>query len=83
MNGWFLAAGALLAAAFFVHLFSGNRLYSAARPDAATAPPRACEAWMMGRCGMQIICIPQLLVRTLSVAALRRLGDFLAGVAGL
>ena len=30
MNGWFLAAGALLAAAFFVHVFSGNRFYSAA-----------------------------------------------------
>lgn len=29
MNGWFLAAGALLAAAFFVHVFSGNRFYSA------------------------------------------------------
>ena len=61
MNGWFLAAGALLAAAFFVHLFSGNRLYSAARPDAATAPPRACEAWMMGRCGMQMISVDLLL----------------------
>ena len=61
MNGWFLAAGALLAAAFSVHLFSGNRLYSAARPDAATAPPRACEAWMMGRCGMQMISVDLLL----------------------
>jgi hypothetical protein len=60
-NGWFLAAGALLAAAFSVHLFSGNRLYSAARPDAATAPPRACEAWMMGRCGMQMISVDLLL----------------------
>ena len=48
--------------AFFVHSFAGNRLYSAARP----APPnravrlarsvsRAYDAWLMGRCGMQMI----------------------------
>ena len=57
MNGWFLAAGALLAAAFFVHVFSGNRFYSAARPDAATAPSGAYEAWLMGRCGVQMISV--------------------------
>ena len=57
MNGWFLAAGALLAAAFFVHVFSGNRFYSAARPDAATAPSGAYEAWLMGSCGVQMISV--------------------------
>ena len=57
MNGWFLAAGALLAAAFFVHVFSGNRFYSAACPDAATAPSGAYEAWLMGRCGVQMISV--------------------------
>ena len=57
MNGWFLAAGALLAAAFFVHVFSGNRFYSAARPDTATAPSGAYEAWLMGRCGVQMISV--------------------------
>ncbi len=56
MNGWFLAAGALLAAAFFVHVFSGNRFYSAARPD-AVARPEAYEAWLMGRCGVQMIAV--------------------------
>ena len=30
MNGWFLAAGALLAAAFFVHVFSGKLLLGGA-----------------------------------------------------
>ena len=86
MNFWFLAAGALLAAAFFVHVFSGNRFYSAARPDAGldsdpdtdTCPesaacsgasarparsvhpasrPEAYEAWLMGRCGVQMISV--------------------------
>lgn len=73
MNGWFLAAGALSAAAFFVHLFSGNRFYSAARPgcpdgrldgpdclngpDSPNARPGAYEAWLMGRCGMQMIAV--------------------------
>lgn len=68
MNGWFLAAGALLLVAFFVHSFAGNRLYSAARPAppnraaraARAARPdrgtsRAYDAWLMGRCGMQMI----------------------------
>lgn len=57
MNGWFLAAGALLAAAFFVHVFSGNRFYSAARPDRPDARPGAYEAWLMGRCGVQMISV--------------------------
>lgn len=57
MNCWFLAAGALLVAAFFVHVFSGNRFYSVARPDAATARPGAYEAWLMGRCGVQMISV--------------------------
>ena len=64
MNGWFLAAGALLAAAFFVHVFSGNRFYSEARPDAATAPSRAYEAWLMGRCGFQMISVDLALAAT-------------------
>lgn len=65
MNGWFLTAGALLLVAFFVHSFAGNRLYSAARPAppnraARAARPdrgtsRAYDAWLMGRCGMQMI----------------------------
>lgn len=65
MNGWFLAAGSLLLAAFFVHSFAGNRLYSAARPapsNRAARPARsdrsasrAYDAWLMGRCGMQMI----------------------------
>ena len=56
MNGYFLAAGAVLVVAFFVHVFSGNRFYSAARPDAA-ARPGAYEAWLMGRCGVQMISV--------------------------
>lgn len=57
MNYFFLAAGALLAAAFFVHLFAGNRFYSAARPDRRTDSPEAYEAWLMGRCGVQMISV--------------------------
>ena len=57
MNGWFLAAGALLAAAFFVHVFSGNRFYTAARPEDPAARPEAYEAWLMGRCGVQMISV--------------------------
>lgn len=59
MNGWFLAAGALLFAAFFVHSFRGNKLYAAARPDRSRL--RACDAWLMGRCGMQLIGVDLLL----------------------
>lgn len=57
MNYFFLAAGALLAAAFFVHVFSGNRFYTAARPDRRAARPEAYEAWLMGRCGVQMISV--------------------------
>lgn len=57
MNYFFLACGALLAAAFFVHVFSGNRFYSAARPDRNTDRPEAYEAWLMGRCGVQMISV--------------------------
>ena len=53
MNGWFLAAGALLLVAFFVHTLAGNRLYAAARPDRTLS--RTYDAWLMGRCGMQMI----------------------------
>lgn len=53
MNGWFLTAGVLLLAAFFVHTLSGNALYSAARPDRRSL--RSYDAWLMGRCGMQLI----------------------------
>lgn len=53
MNGWFLAAGSLTVAAFFVHLFAGNRLYTCARPERRDA--KAYEAWLMGRCGVQMI----------------------------
>ena len=59
MNGWFLAAGALLLVAFFVHTFAGNRLYAAARPDRTSS--RAYDAWLMGRCGMQMIGVDLLL----------------------
>lgn len=55
MNGWFIAAGALLAAAFFVHVLSGNRFYSLARPGRGTQG--AYEAWLMGRCGFQMIAV--------------------------
>lgn len=57
MNYCFLAACALLTAAFFVHVISGNRFYSAARPDRCTARPEAYEAWLMGRCGVQMISV--------------------------
>ena len=57
MNLYFLAAGALLVAAFFVHVFSGNRFYTAARPADADARPEAYEAWLMGRCGVQMISV--------------------------
>ena len=57
MNGWFLAAGVLLVAAFGVHVFSGNRFYSMARPNEKTARPEAYEAWLMGRCGVQMISV--------------------------
>lgn len=55
MNGWFLAAGALLVAAFFVHVISGNRFYTAARPRCRDT--EAYEAWLMGRCGVQMITV--------------------------
>lgn len=55
MNGWFLAADVLLAGAFFVHVISGNRLYACARPGRDNAA--ACEAWLMGRCGVQLISV--------------------------
>jgi len=52
MNGWYLAAGGVLVAAFFVHIVAGNRFYSAARPSPRS---RAYDAWLMGRCGMQLV----------------------------
>lgn len=59
MNGWLLAAGGLLLVAFFVHSFAGNRFYSSARPDRDSI--RACDAWLMGRCGMQMIGVDLLM----------------------
>ncbi len=55
MNGWFLAAGFLAGAAFFVHVVAGNRFYSLARP--ADARSDGYEAWLMGRCGVQMITV--------------------------
>lgn len=55
MNGYFIVAGMLLVLSLFVHTFAGNRFYSAARPDPRTATQKACEAWLMGRCGVQLI----------------------------
>ena len=55
MNGYFIAAGTLLVLSLFVHTIAGNRFYSAARPDPRSATPKACEAWLMGRCGVQLI----------------------------
>ncbi len=55
MNGWFLTAGALLVAAFLVHVVAGNRFYSCARPRKEAAG--AYEAWLMGRCGVQMITV--------------------------
>ena len=55
MNGWFNAAGTLLIAAFFVHVISGNRFYTAACPGRNAAADKAYEAWLMGRCGVQMI----------------------------
>lgn len=55
MNVWFLAAGGVLVAAFFVHVFAGNRLYSCARPEREDGA--AYEAWLMGRCGVQMITV--------------------------
>jgi len=55
MNGWFIAAGTLLTAAFFVHVVSGNRFYTAACPGRNAAADKAYEAWLMGRCGVQMI----------------------------
>lgn len=57
MNGWFIAAGALLTAAFFVHVVSGNRFYTAACPGRNRAASKAYEAWLMGRCGVQMITV--------------------------
>ena len=86
MNGWFLVAGALLVVAFFVHSVFGNRLYAAARPEHAAL--RAYDAWLMGRCGMQMIGADLLLaagflllagcqwVLFLSVALLTGIGTF-------
>ena len=53
MNGWFIAAGTLLTAAFFVHVVSGNRFYTAACPGRNAAADKAYEAWLMGRCGVR------------------------------
>lgn len=55
MNGWFIAAGSLVAAAFFVHVVAGNRFYTLARP--ADRSSDAYEAWLMGRCGVQMITV--------------------------
>lgn len=55
MNGYFIVACMLLVLSLFVHTFVGNRFYSAARPDPRTATQKACEAWLMGRCGVQLI----------------------------
>lgn len=57
MNGWFIAAGALLIAAFFVHVVSGNKFYTAASPGRNGNDPKAYEAWLMGRCGVQMITV--------------------------
>lgn len=67
MNGWFFTAGVLLLIAFFVHSFAGNRLYSSARPDRDSV--RACDAWLMGRCGMQMIGVDLLLAAGFLLAA--------------
>lgn len=53
MNVCFVCAGVVLLVAFFVHSFAGNRLYSEARPDQNAY--RAYDAWLMGRCGIQMI----------------------------
>lgn len=53
MNACFVSAGIVLLVAFFVHSFAGNRLFSEARPDRSVS--RAYDAWLMGRCGMQMI----------------------------
>ncbi|WP_417012400.1 hypothetical protein [Alistipes sp.] len=53
MNTYYLIAGALVAVAFFVHVVAGNRFYSSARPTGG----RAYDAWLMGRCGMQMIAV--------------------------
>ena len=45
----------LLTAAFFVHVVSGNRFYTAACPGRNAAADKAYEAWLMGRCGVQMI----------------------------
>lgn len=55
MNGWFIAAGALLVAAFFVHTICGTRFYALARPERSRAD--ACEAWLLGHCGFQMITV--------------------------
>ena len=65
MNAWFIAAGVMLAGAFGVHVVAGTRFYAKARPerelpgrapeDAVVAERRA--AWMLGRCGFQLISV--------------------------
>lgn len=65
MNAWFIAAGVMLAGAFEVHVVAGTRFYAKARPerelpgrapeDAVVAERRA--AWMLGRCGFQLISV--------------------------
>lgn len=55
MNGWFIAAGALLVAAFFVHVFLGTRFYALARP--AREHDDAYAAWLLGSCGVQMITV--------------------------
>lgn len=55
MNPYYIIAGALLAVAFVVHLFRGNRTYSAACP--ATTDGAAYTAWLLGRCGFSLIAV--------------------------
>lgn len=55
MNGWFITAGTLLVAAFLVHVIAGTRFYALARP--AGEHSDACEAWLLGRCGFQMISV--------------------------
>ena len=54
MNGWFVAAGTLLAAASFVHTVSGSRFYAQARPCRESGGG-AYGAWLLGRCGFQLV----------------------------
>lgn len=42
-------------AAFFVHVIAGTRFYALARPAGERSD--ACEAWLLGRCGFQMISV--------------------------